>query len=63
MHVFGSVEHIEDIAVDKNQPEKKLGPKFIQDLKNVVERESGYYETILNCSEGKLLVITVQICS
>ncbi|KIK55477.1 hypothetical protein GYMLUDRAFT_136258, partial [Collybiopsis luxurians FD-317 M1] len=49
-HVFGSVGHIEDIAVDKNQPEKKFGLRLVQDLTDIVQRESGGYKTILNCS-------------
>ncbi|KIK53102.1 hypothetical protein GYMLUDRAFT_112876, partial [Collybiopsis luxurians FD-317 M1] len=49
VHGFGSVEHIEGIAVDKNQPEKKFGSRIIQDLTDV-QRENGGYKTILNCS-------------
>ncbi|KAF5391046.1 hypothetical protein D9757_003995 [Collybiopsis confluens] len=50
---LGSVGHIEDIAVDKNQQGKKLGLRIIQALTYVSEN-SGCYKTILNCSEANI---------
>jgi len=50
---FGSVGHIEDIAVDKNQQGKKLGLRIIQALTHVSE-QSGCYKTILNCSDDNI---------
>jgi len=50
---LGSVGHIEDIAVDKNQQGKKLGLRIIQALVHISEK-SGCYKTILNCSEDNV---------
>jgi glucosamine-phosphate N-acetyltransferase len=50
---LGSVGHIEDIAVDKNQQGKKLGLRIIQALTHISEN-SGCYKTILNCSEDNI---------
>ncbi|KAF5340423.1 hypothetical protein D9758_013540 [Tetrapyrgos nigripes] len=50
---LGSVGHIEDIAVDKNQQGKKLGLRIIQALTYVSEN-SGCYKTILNCSDANI---------
>jgi glucosamine-phosphate N-acetyltransferase len=50
---LGSVGHIEDIAVDKNQQGKKLGLRIIQALIHTSEK-SGCYKTILNCSEANV---------
>ncbi|KIK58332.1 hypothetical protein GYMLUDRAFT_202820 [Collybiopsis luxurians FD-317 M1] len=50
---LGSVGHIEDIAVDKNQQGKKLGLRIIQALTDVSEK-SGCYKTILNCSDENI---------
>ncbi|KAI0782728.1 acyl-CoA N-acyltransferase [Abortiporus biennis] len=50
---LGSVGHIEDIAVDKNQQGKKLGLRIIQALTGISEN-SGCYKTILNCSDHNI---------
>jgi len=50
---LGSVGHIEDIAVDKNQQGKKLGLRIIQALTTISEN-SGCYKTILNCSDSNI---------
>ncbi|KAK7436717.1 Glucosamine-phosphate N-acetyltransferase-like protein [Stygiomarasmius scandens] len=50
---LGSVGHIEDIAVDKNQQGKKLGLRIIQALTAISEL-SGSYKTILNCSDANI---------
>jgi len=50
---LGSVGHIEDIAVDKNQQGKKLGLRIIQALTYISE-SSGCYKTILNCSDDNI---------
>ncbi|KAJ3740519.1 acyl-CoA N-acyltransferase [Lentinula detonsa] len=50
---LGSVGHIEDIAVDKNQQGKKLGLRIIQALTGISE-SSGCYKTILNCSDDNI---------
>lgn len=50
---LGSVGHIEDIAVDKNQQGKKLGLRIIQALTGISEN-SGCYKTILNCSDANI---------
>ncbi|KAF8554519.1 acyl-CoA N-acyltransferase [Imleria badia] len=50
---FGSVGHIEDIAVDKSQQGKKLGLRIIQALTHISEN-SGCYKTILNCSDANI---------
>ncbi|KAI0071609.1 acyl-CoA N-acyltransferase [Panus rudis PR-1116 ss-1] len=50
---LGSVGHIEDIAVDKNQQGKKLGLRIIQAL-TAISENSGCYKTILNCSDSNI---------
>ncbi|KAJ7220566.1 acyl-CoA N-acyltransferase [Mycena pura] len=50
---LGSVGHIEDIAVDKQQQGKKLGLRIIQALTHISE-SSGCYKTILNCSDANV---------
>jgi len=50
---FGTVGHIEDIAVDKTQQGKKLGQRIIQALTHISEN-SGCYKTILNCSDSNI---------
>lgn len=50
---LGSVGHIEDIAVDKNQQGKKIGLRIIQALTYISEN-SGCYKTILNCSDSNI---------
>lgn len=50
---LGSVGHIEDIAVDKNQQGKRLGLRIIQALTHISEN-SGCYKTILNCSDDNI---------
>jgi glucosamine-phosphate N-acetyltransferase len=50
---LGSVGHIEDIAVDKQQQGKKLGIRIIQALTHISET-SGCYKTILNCSNDNI---------
>ncbi|KAJ7472361.1 acyl-CoA N-acyltransferase [Mycena galericulata] len=50
---LGSVGHIEDIAVDKQQQGKKLGIRVIQALTHISEN-SGCYKTILNCSDDNI---------
>lgn len=50
---LGSVGHIEDIAVDKNQQGKKIGLRIIQALTSISEN-SGCYKTILNCSDHNI---------
>ncbi|KAK0612349.1 acyl-CoA N-acyltransferase [Bombardia bombarda] len=51
IHNLGSVGHIEDIAVAKDQQGKKLGLRIIQALDFVAEK-TGCYKTILDCSEA-----------
>lgn len=51
IHSLGSVGHIEDIAVAKDQQGKKLGLRIIQALDDVA-RQVGCYKTILDCSEA-----------
>lgn len=50
---FGTVGHIEDIAVDKGQQGKKLGMRIIQALTHISEN-SGCYKTILNCNDSNI---------
>lgn len=50
---LGSVGHIEDIAVDKNQQGKKLGLRIIQAL-TAISEECGAYKTILDCSDENI---------
>jgi len=50
---LGSVGHIEDIAVDKNQQGKKLGQRIIQALTHISEN-NGCYKTILNCNDSNI---------
>jgi glucosamine-phosphate N-acetyltransferase len=50
---LGSVGHIEDIAVDKNQQGKKLGLRIIQALTSISE-DCGCYKTILDCSDENI---------
>jgi len=50
---LGTVGHIEDIAVDKEQQGKKLGLRMIQALTYISE-SCGSYKTILNCSEDNI---------
>ncbi|KAI0724934.1 hypothetical protein C8Q72DRAFT_643977 [Fomitopsis betulina] len=50
---LGSVGHIEDIAVDKNQQGKKLGLRIVRALTSISEN-SGCYKTILNCSDTNI---------
>jgi glucosamine-phosphate N-acetyltransferase len=50
---LGTVGHIEDIAVDKNQQGKKLGLRIIQALTHISENV-GCYKTILNCSDANV---------
>ncbi|KAJ7043088.1 acyl-CoA N-acyltransferase [Mycena alexandri] len=50
---LGSVGHIEDIAVDKQQQGKKLGIRIIDALTHISE-SVGCYKTILNCSDANI---------
>ncbi|EGS22673.1 glucosamine-6-phosphate acetyltransferase-like protein [Thermochaetoides thermophila DSM 1495] len=50
IHQLGSVGHIEDIAVAKDQQGKKLGLRLIQAL-DYIAKQTGCYKTILDCSE------------
>lgn len=50
IHTLGSVGHIEDIAVAKDQQGKKLGLRIIQAL-DFIASKTGCYKTILDCSE------------
>ncbi|KAJ3763928.1 acyl-CoA N-acyltransferase [Lentinula raphanica] len=50
---LGSVGHIEDIAVDKDQQGKKLGLRIIQALTYISEN-CGCYKTILNCNDSNI---------
>jgi glucosamine-phosphate N-acetyltransferase len=50
---FGSVGHIEDIAVSKDMQGKKLGLRVIQTLVAISEAV-GCYKTILNCSDDNI---------
>ncbi|KAL2256427.1 hypothetical protein VTK26DRAFT_1694 [Humicola hyalothermophila] len=50
IHNLGSVGHIEDIAVAKDQQGKKLGLRIIQAL-DYIAKQAGCYKTILDCSE------------
>lgn len=58
---FGSVGHIEDIAVDKSQQGKKLGLRIIQALTHISEN-TGCYKTILNCNDGNIRESLVDVC-
>ncbi|KAK7731074.1 Glucosamine-phosphate N-acetyltransferase-like protein [Cytospora paraplurivora] len=51
IHSLGSVAHIEDIAVAKDQQGKKLGLRLIQALDFIADKV-GCYKTILDCSEA-----------
>ncbi|CCE34622.1 hypothetical protein E4U22_001353 [Claviceps purpurea] len=51
IHNLGSVGHIEDIAVAKDQQGKKLGLRLIQALDHVA-KAIGCYKCILDCSEA-----------
>ncbi|KAI9887459.1 MAG: Glucosamine-phosphate N-acetyltransferase-like protein [Watsoniomyces obsoletus] len=51
IHELGSVGHIEDIAVAKDQQGKKLGLRMIQALDALAENV-GCYKSILDCSEA-----------
>lgn len=51
IHNLGSVGHIEDIAVAKDQQGKKLGLRLIQALDFVAE-QIGCYKSILDCSDA-----------
>ncbi|KAK4143536.1 acyl-CoA N-acyltransferase [Dichotomopilus funicola] len=51
IHNLGSVGHIEDIAVAKDQQGKKLGLRLIQAL-DYIATQTGCYKTILDCSEA-----------
>ncbi|KAK4248703.1 acyl-CoA N-acyltransferase [Corynascus novoguineensis] len=51
IHNLGSVGHIEDIAVAKDQQGKKLGLRLIQAL-DYIAKQTGCYKTILDCSEA-----------
>ena len=51
IHSLGSVGHIEDIAVAKDQQGKKLGLRIIQAL-DYIAANTGCYKTILDCSEA-----------
>ncbi|KAG6000103.1 hypothetical protein E4U21_005816 [Claviceps maximensis] len=50
IHSLGTVGHIEDIAVAKDQQGKKLGLRLIQALDHVA-KEVGCYKCILDCSD------------
>ena len=50
---LGSVGHIEDIAVKKDQQGRKLGLRIIQALTGISEAQ-GCYKTILNCSDSNI---------
>lgn len=50
MRHLGSVAHIEDIAVAKDQQGKKLGLKMIHALDDIAEKV-GCYKAILDCSD------------
>lgn len=51
IHNLGSVGHIEDIVVRKDQQGKKLGLRIIEALDHI-SKEVGCYKTILDCSEA-----------
>ncbi|GAO18791.1 uncharacterized protein UV8b_05900 [Ustilaginoidea virens] len=51
IHSLGSVGHIEDIAVAKDQQGKKLGLRLIQALDRVAEA-LGCYKCILDCNDS-----------
>ena len=48
---LGTVGHIEDVAVAKDQQGKKLGLRMLHALDYIAE-EVGCYKAILDCSEG-----------
>ncbi|KAK3311512.1 acyl-CoA N-acyltransferase [Chaetomium strumarium] len=50
IHNLGSVGHIEDIAVAKDQQGKKLGLRIIHAL-DYIAKQLGCYKTILDCSD------------
>ena len=50
IHNLGTIGHIEDIAISKDQQGKKLGLKLIHALDDVAVNV-GCYKSILNCSE------------
>jgi len=49
IHDLGSVAHIEEIAIRKEEQGKKLGLKMIQALSSVA-KNVGCYKSILGCS-------------
>lgn len=51
IHNLGSVGHIEDIAVAKDQQGKKLGLRLIYAL-DFIANKVGCYKTILDCSDA-----------
>lgn len=51
IHNLGSVGHIEDIAVAKDQQGKKLGLRLIHAL-DFISNKVGCYKTILDCSDA-----------
>jgi len=49
IHNFGKVGHIEDIVVDKNNRNRKLGTKILEHLINIAKKDN-CYKVILNCN-------------
>jgi glucosamine-phosphate N-acetyltransferase len=50
IHNLGTIGHIEEVSVLRDQQGKKLGLKLINALDNVA-KNLGCYKAILNCSE------------
>ena len=50
IHNFGKVGHIEDIIVDKENRNKKLGSKILRHLIDIAKKEN-CYKVILNCKD------------
>ncbi|RDW62280.1 hypothetical protein BP6252_11713 [Coleophoma cylindrospora] len=50
IHNLGTVGHIEEISIQKDQQGKKLGLKMIHAIDSVAAN-TGCYKTILNCGE------------
>jgi glucosamine-phosphate N-acetyltransferase len=54
IHNFGNVAHIEDIIIDNNYRNLKLGKKLIDKL-IFIAKENNCYKIILNCNDDNIL--------
>lgn len=50
IHNFGFVGHIEDVVVDNNHRNKRIGKKLLDSLSQMA-KDQGCYKVILDCSE------------